>query len=221
MNIKYSFLVIILLTMQFLSCSGGEKVLIYRATERSDVDIVGGRAGLIRTLYCDLYIEYVDRESWNYLKSFKVFKGNGWGLPVDPCFHFIIVNTWNKPFVIEKVEVFYKDESIPSEDFSFIKDSSYLESRYSINLFSILKRRRIFSGRVLVKDIDFESDTAEYKLNFIAPGDNISFFSFFKSIPSGKLSKIRVAIKYLDVKKVIDFDIGRFEYKNIEDMEHL
>ncbi len=219
MNIKYIFLAIILLTIQFISCSGGEKVLIYRAAERSDVDIVGGRAGLIRTLYCDLYVEYVDRESWNYLKSFKSFKGNGWGFPVDPCFHFIIVNTWNKPFVIEKLEVLYKDESITSEDFSFIKDSSYLENRYSVSLSSLLKKRRIFSERDLLKDIDFESDTAEYKLNFIAPGDKISFFGFFKSIPSGKLSKIRVAIKYLDVKKVIDFDIGRFEYKNIEDAE--
>lgn len=193
--------------------------MLYRAAERADIDIIRGRAGLIRTLYCDLYIEYVDNEAWDYLKSFSLFKGHGWGNPVDPCFHFLIVNTWNKPFIIDRVEVVYKDEVIPSEDFSFIKDKSYLENRYSVNISSFMKKRRILSDRELLQDIDFESDTVEYRLNFIAPGDKVSFFSFFKSLPSGKLSKIRVAIKYFDVKKVIDFDIGRFEYNNIENME--
>lgn len=202
-----------------LNCTGGDKVLIYRAAERADVDIIGGRAGLIRTLYCDLYIEYVDNEGWDYLKSFSQFKGNGGGYPVDPCFHFVIVNTWNKPFIIDKVEVVYNDESIQSEDFSFIKDKSYLDNRYSVSISSLLKKRRILSDKELFRFIDFENSAVEYRLNFIAPGDRISFFSFFKSVPSGKLSKIRVTIKYLEVKKVIDFDIGRFEYKNVDNMD--
>jgi len=219
MNIKYSIFIIAIIAMQFFNCSGGNNVLFYRAAERADVDIVGGRAGLIRTLYCDIYIEYVDSECWNYLKKYNMYKGNGRGNPIEPCFHFIIVNTWNKPFTVDKIEASYKGEIISSENFSFIKDKSYLENRYSVNIASLLKKRRVFQDRNLIRDIDFENDTTEYKLDFIAPGDRVSFFSFFQRIPAGKSSKIRVAIKYFDMKKVIDFDIGRFEYKDIENMD--
>ena len=64
-----------------------------------------------------------------------------------------------------------------------------------------------------------KNDTAEYRLDFIAPGDRVSFFTFFQRVPAGKSSKIRVSIKYFDMKKVIDFDIGRFEYNEIENMQ--
>ncbi|HNX23321.1 MAG TPA: hypothetical protein PKG60_04695 [Spirochaetota bacterium] len=220
MNINYRvFFIILFLILQILNCSRENKVLFYRPVERADIDIIGGRAGLIRTVYCDIYIEYVDSGSWNYLKNFNMFKGSGKGNPVDPCFHFIIVNTWNKPFIIEKVEAAYNGEIIPVEDYSFIKDKSYLGNRYSVNISSLLKKRRILSDKNLLGEIDFENETAGYRLNFIAPGDKVSFFSFFQRISSGKSSKIRVIIKYFDVKKVIDFDIGRFEYNEIENMQ--
>ena len=219
MKRKSGSLIITAALLLFLSCSGGDKVMIYRAAERADVDILRSRVGLIRTVYCDIYIEYVDNQSWKYLKEFNAFKGNGWGNPVDPCFHFIIVNTWNKPFVIDKVESSYKGEIIPAEDYSFIKDKSYRENRYGVNISTLLKNRRIYSDKIVVKDIDFESETTEYRLNFIAPGDRVSFFRFFQRIPAGKSSKIRVGIKYFDIKKVIDFDIGHFEYKETENQD--
>jgi hypothetical protein len=208
-----------LLLLQIFSCSTGEKILIYRAVERADVDIVGGRAGLIRTVYSDVYIEYVDSNSWDLIKKYNLFKGKGAGIPVDPCFHFIIINTWNKPFMIDKIETLSDGEAVASEDYSFIKDRSYLENRYSVNISALLKKRRILSDRDILRDIDFDYDTTEYRLNFIAPGDRISIFTFFPRVPSGKSSKIRVTIKYFDVKKVIDFDIGRFEYNEIEKMQ--
>jgi len=220
MNTKYRiYFIIVMLMMQLLNCTSGGQTLFYRPMERSDVDIIGGRVGLIRTVYCDIYIEYVDTESWNYLKTFSIFKGNGKGNPVDPCFHFIIVNTWNKPFIVDKVEASYMGEIIPIEDYSFIKDRNYLDDRYSVNISSLLKKRRVLSEEDLLREIDFEDETAEYRLNFIAPGDKVSFFSFFRRVPSGKSTKIRVAIKYFDLKKVIDFDIGRFEYNEIENIQ--
>ncbi len=220
MNIKKNVLVIFsLLIVQFINCSGSDGVMFYRAAERADVEIVQGRAGLIRTLYCDIYIEHVDNENWSLIKKFNEFKGGGRGIPVDPCFHFIIVNTWNKPFEVDKIEAFHKSELIKAEDYSFIKDKDYMEKRYSISLFSLMKKRRLLSEKDVLRDIDFENDAVEYKLGFIAPGDRVSLFSFFPMIPAGKSSKIRVTIKYHDMKKVIDFDIGRFEYTDIEDIQ--
>lgn len=216
---KIVFVIFSLLIVLFLNCSGSNGDLFYRAAERADVEIVQDRAGLIRTLYCDLYIEYVDNESWSYIKKFSLFKGGGWGNPLDPCFHFIVVNTWNKPFEIDKIEAFHKGELIKSEDYSFIKDKDYKEKRFALSLSSLMKKRRMLTEKDVLRDIDFENDTAEYRLGFIAPGDRISLFSFFPKIPAGKSSKIRVTIKYHDMKKVIDFDIGRFEYKEIENMQ--
>jgi len=219
MKLKNRYILIIILAMiQVLNCGGADKGMFYRAVERADVDIAEGRAGLIRTVYCDIYIEYVDKHGWNYLKKTGFFKGKGKGDPVNPCFHYIIVNTWNKPFVVDKIEILYNGEVFPSENFSFIKDRDYLENRYSLNISSLMKKRRILSDRNLLNEIDFENDTVEYRLNFVAPGDKVSFFNFFERIPSDRNSKIRISIKYNDMKKVIDFDIGRFEYNEIENM---
>jgi len=216
---KNVFVTLFLVIVQVLNCSGSNGDLFYRAAERADVEIIQGRAGLIRTLYCDIYIEHVDNENWSILKRFNEFKGKGSGIPVDPCFHFIIVNTWNKPFEIDKIEAFHNSELIKAEDYTFIKDKDYMEKRYSISLLSLMKRRRLLLEKDVLADIDFENDTVEYKLGFIAPGDRVSLFSFFPKIPAGKSSKIRVTIKYHDMKKVIDFDIGRFEYTDIENMQ--
>jgi hypothetical protein len=220
MKIKNSFPVIIaFLTIQFFSCSGSSGAMFYRAVERADVEIVQGRAGLIRTLYCDVYLEYVDKESWNLIKKNSLFKGAGQGIPVDPCFHFIIVNTWSKPFEIDKIEAFHKDELIRAEDYTFIKDEKYKDNRYSVSISSLMKKRRLLIEKDVLRDIDFENDSVEYRLGFIAPGDRVSLFSFFSKIPAGKSTKIRVTIKYHELKKVIDFDMSRFDYNEIENIQ--
>ena len=210
--------IIFLIIIIFISCSSSEKISFYRAVERADTEIINGKVGLIRTIYCDIFIEHIDNNTWKFIKKNKSFKGKGREFPSDPCFHFIIENTWNRPIVIEEIEVFNKDDIAPSEDYSFIKDAHYLENRYAINISSLSKNRRILSEHILVKDIDFEEDAADYRLDFIAPGDKVSFFKFFGRIPSGKLSKIRVSIKYGGLKKVIDFDITRFDSNDIREV---
>jgi len=200
------FMIIIL-----IGCSSNDKISFYRAAERADTEIINGKVGLIRTIYCDIFIEHVDLNTWQHIKKYNTFKGKGVEPPSDPCFHFIVENTWNKPIVIDNIEILNKANIAVSEDYSFIKDENYLKNRYAVNISSLLKNRRILSEHILAKDIDFEDDAPLYKLNFIAPGDKVSFFRFFSNIPSGKLSKIRVSIKYSDLKKVIDFDIARFD----------
>ena len=200
------------LIMQSIRCSGYNNAFFYRAIERGDVDIVQNRAGLIRTVYCDIYIEHVDNEGWQHLKDFAFLRGNGKGNPAPVCFHFIIENTWKRPFQIDRIEILHDGRIIQSEDFLFIKDKNYMENRYSINIASLMKIRRILTDENLLKEIDFADDTVEYRLDFIAPGDRISCFRLFSWFPVGKSTKVRIAIKYFDLKKVIDFDIGRFEY---------
>lgn len=215
MNGKNPFIFFIIsLIILHVCCTGSNNILFYRAVERGDVDIVHGRAGLIRTVYCDIYIEHVDNDGWEHLKDVHFFRGKGYGNPGPVCFHLIIENTWKKPFQLDRIEVIHNGRVIPSEDFSFIKDKSYMENRYSFNLTSLLKKRRLLTDENLLKDIDFSDDTVEYRLDFFAPGDRISIFRFFPYFPVGKSTKVRITIKYFDLKKVIDFDMGRFEYND-------
>jgi hypothetical protein len=211
-------LIIYLTIITLIGCSSTGKIYFYRASERADTEIINGKVGLIRTIYCDIFIEHIDNNTWKYIKKYNSFKGKGTESPSDPCFHFIVENTWNRPIVIDKIEIINKDKTAPAEDYSFIQDKNYLKSRYSVNILSLLKSRRILSDRISVKEIDFEDDTTLYRLDFIAPGDKVSFFKFFSNIPYGELSKIRVTIKYFDLKKVIDFDIVHFDNNDIEEI---
>lgn len=213
MNIRIYFILLPMsIIMLAAGCTSAVNKMFYRTVERGDVDIIHGRAGLIRTVYCDIYIEHVDNEIWKQLKEVPFFKGKGTENPAPVCFHFIIENTWKKPFQVERVEIIHEGQAFQAEDFSFIKDKTYTERRYSVNLSSMLKKRRILTDAALLREIDFTDDTIDYRLDFIAPGDRISFFRFFTWFPVEKSAKLRVAIKYFDLKKVIDFDIGRFEY---------
>lgn len=213
MNIRTCIVFLyISIIMAAASCTGTGNKMFYRAVERGDVDIVYGRAGLIRTVYCDIIIEHVDNEGWKQLKEVPFFKGKGSENPVPVCFHFIIENTWKKPFQVDGIEILHAGQVIKAEDFSFIKDKKYMERRYSVNLSSMMKKRRILTDASLLREIDFGDDTIDYRLDFIAPGDRISFFRFFTWFPAGQSTKLRITIKYFDLKKVIDFDIGRFEY---------
>ena len=212
MRQKLNILLAIVLTVHTICCCRSGNTFFYRAVERSDVDVIKDKAGLIRTVYCDIYIEHVDSEGWKYLRDAPFFRGNGKGDPVPVCFHFIIENTWKRPFYIDRIEILHQGKVIKTEDFSFIKDKEYMENRYSVNLASLQIKRRILTDDTLLQDIDFSNDSVEYRLDFIAPGDRVSFFRFFSWLPVGKTTKVRIGIKYFDLKKVIDFDIGRFEY---------
>lgn len=211
-------LIAMLAAISVIGCFRSSDSVFLRADERADVEIVKGRAGLIRTVYCDIYIEYVDADGWNYIRKNSTFRGDGIGYPVKPCFFIIVVNTWNRPVVVEKVESLYNGKLNAAEDFSFIRDPDYAASRYSVNLDRMMKPRRLLSDGDIFEEIDFDEDSLEYRLDFIAPGDRVSFFRFFRRVPGGKSSKISMTIKYFDMKKVIDFDIGRFDYTDIIDL---
>jgi len=199
----------------FLSCTHDSKgVWIYRAGERGDVNIVGDRAGLIRTVYCDIYIENLSRELREKIYESDVYGGGGRGFPVEPCFQFIITNTWSRPLKIDKISIRYDSSDREPEFFDYIKDSEYAEKRFSVNLNSMQQYRRLLSDDELIDEIDYDTETVEYRSDFIAPGDKILFYRFFPVVPHRKGVKIYIIIKYFEMKKIIDFDITRFEYMN-------
>lgn len=208
---RYTIFLYILFISLLLSCSSAGKGG-YRAAERGDVDIVGNRSGLIRTVYCDIYVENLSRQLRQKIYDADVYRGSGSGMPVEPCFHFIVSNTWNRPLVIEKIELRYDNEDHEPELYDYIKDPDYAEKRFAVNLNKMMQNRRLLTEDELIDEIDYDTETVEYRSDFIAPGDKVLFYRFFSVIPHRKGVKMYITIKYFNMKKIIDFDITRFDY---------
>ncbi len=210
---KRGFAALFLVFTVVLSCSSaGRSERILRAVERGDVEIVGNRSGLIRTLYCDIYVENLSRDLFDKIREADVFRGSGRGMPLEPCFQLIISNTWNKPFTVEKIVLRYDNADHEPETYDYIKDPEYMSGRFSVNLRAMQRYRRLLSDDELISEIDYDAETVEYRSGFIAPGDKVLFFRYFPVVPQRKGVKMYITIKYFDVKKIIDFDIARFDY---------
>jgi hypothetical protein len=208
---KILFLTII--TFFFTGCGREEIVRFYGPEVRADVEIISGKAGLIRSFYADVLVEHVQDEDWEHISSFPFLRGEGSVYPVEPVFHVIIENTWNKPFIVTGVYLLCGSRRINPQYFDSYRDKNFPEKRYSVNLKELWEKRRILNRGELVRDIDFKNNTVIYSLDFIAPGDRVSEFYLFNSVPARCGSvKLAVAIKYLDMEKVIDFDITRVIY---------
>lgn len=210
-----NFLILILILFFSAGCAGHELVRFYGPVPRGDVEIVSGKGGLIKSIYFDVFFEHLQKEDWEHLASFRSLKGGGGGYPLEPCFHIMIMNTWNRPFEIKKIELICDNMSSEPEYFDFTGDRGFSSERYAVDLAALWKKRRILSYGELLSEIDFEKSAVEYRLNFIAPGDKISSFYIFSSEPAGcKSTKLAVTIKYLDMEKVIDFDITAVIYSS-------
>jgi len=202
------FNIIILLV---LSCSSSTQ-WGYRAAERADVDIVGNRAALMRTLYCDIYVENLTGELRQILYDSDIYRGRGKGMPLEPCFQFIVLNTWKRPIVIEKIVLRYDNEEFEPELYEYVNDPGYTEKRFAVNLNKMMQNRRLLTEDELIDEIDYDTETVEYRSGFIAPGDRVLFYRFFPFVPHRKGVKMFITIKYFEMKKIIDFDMTRFDY---------
>lgn len=206
-------IVLTIIVLAVNSCGREKIVRFYGPAVRADIEVISGKAGLVRSFYFDVIVEHVQKEDWAYICSFPVFKGGGSVYPLEPVFHVIIENTWNRPFLVTGVELVCGDERIGPEYFEFIKDKSFPEKRYRVNLKELWKTRRILAGSELVQNIDFKEGTIDYSLDFLGPGDRVSNFYLFNSVPAGcKKLSLAVSIKYLDMEKVIDFELTKVIY---------
>ena len=208
---KIIILTIIILAVN--SCGREKIVRFYGPAVRADIEIISGKAGLIRSFYFDVTVEHVQKEDWAHLCLFPALRGSGSAYPLEPVFHIIIENTWNRPFVVTGVELVCGNERISPEYFASIEDKRFLEKRYKVNLKELWKSRRILTRSELIQNIDFKEGAIDYSLDFISPNDRVSNFYLFNSVPAGcKSLKLAVSIKYLDMEKVIDFEITRVIY---------
>ncbi len=202
--------IIIIASLLFFSCLPSGR--FYRVLDRPDVE-TSSKGGIIRTIYCDLYIENVRRELWPVLKKSQVYKARGSDAPDGVAFLFIVDNTWDRTISIDRVYILDKDSGkiYSEEDFKYTP-ADYIDKRFCVNPEMMRQSRRLLTDAKSIEDINYDELTVEYKFDFIAPGDKVFFFKFFTFVPQKKNIKICVVFKYNDLKKIIDFDIGLSDY---------
>jgi len=201
------------------TCSSADKpVQYYGAKNLPQIEIISGKAAMIRTYYCDVIVENVRKEEWDILRNYSFFRGGGDDYPLEAAFHVIVSNTWDRPVKVESVSLSWQGGGAEAEYFKSVKDENFFSDRYNINLRNLWKSRRILSDKRLLRTIDFYDDTIAYRFDFIAPGDRVSNFYLFNFVPPGVDNfRLSVTIKYLNFKKVIDFDMNRFDYRKKEE----
>ncbi len=176
---------------------------------------VEGRGAIIRTSFCDVFVENIRAHEWNLLREFDFFRGKGKDYPLESAFHVIVNNVRDRPIVIDGVALSWEGGEERARFFETVKSESFFVGRYNINLKSLWKPRRLLCDDTLLRNIDFYDDAIEYHLKFIAPGDRISFFYLFDYVPPQVNEfKFSITMKYNDFKKVIDFDMKRFDYRD-------
>jgi len=209
MKRKYCILILI---VSLFSCAGGSE-RYFGPAEKSDIYISRTGSGILRTGYCDISVEGLDSKTRKRLLDFPMFRGSGDGFPSIPVFCIMIINTWNKPIQVNRLEIITDKGVIPPEFFDYVSDKDYAGKRFAVNLRELWKTRRILKDVDSVRELDFESGTVEYSFNFIAPGDRILMFRTFGWISSDSGRKrLRIGIKYHEMEKVIDFDVAESEY---------
>lgn len=205
------WLIILTASIQAFSC-GTETVRGFGPAGSYDMQVYRGSTGIIRTQFCNVSLVNIDSDLWKYLSKTDTFRGKGSGFPSSQCFCIMVVNTWDRPLQVSRIEVLSGGELVRPETYSFKQGSDYLKNRYAVNLEELWKMRRMLTDNIILQEIDFDSETLEYKMDYIVPGDFIVFFRTFDWIRPDVPAKLRIGIKYNEMEKVIDFDLARFEY---------
>lgn len=211
---KKIWLIFLAAALQAPSC-GPETLRAFGPAGSYDVQVYRG-TGIIRTEYCNISLVNIDLEGWKYLSDTRTYRGNGRGFPSGQCFGIMIVNTWNRPLQVSRIEVLSGGRVVRPETFSFSQGGDYLANRYSVNIGELWKTRRMLSDNVALREIDFDNETIEYRMDYIVPGDYVVFFRIFDWIQTDLPARFRVGIKYHEMEKVIDFDLAGFEYYESE-----
>jgi len=190
-----------------------------KPTERPDVEVMNEGTALIRSIYCDIYVQQITPKNWEKLLKSTAFinpKSNNlkYRVPKLLFFQAIIKNTWKEPIKIDKIELKYDGITVQSLDAGELS-SMHKSPMYVIFKFNkILSPRRIISEHYTVDKIDYEKDIISSRIKFIPPLDSELRIIAFGWIPiEYRKYKLIFTIYYPGNKKIIDFDFNRLEYR--------
>lgn len=201
----------------FFCSSGVERGYSPSLKYENDYDLRGTAS--IKTLYADIYIKRIDNKSWRKLHEYphyinKDTSESDFRVPPFISFFMIIKNNSDFPLVYSFSEIksaleVQKDLSI-SDINSELKSPAYLFSNHEklISFFRLIAEKRS------LEEIDFENDLIPTTVDYIPPGDSVVKVVHFRWIPvSFREFTMSISLTVGGLKKVIDFDFRKFEYR--------
>ncbi len=211
--------------LAFIICAGCARrhgmVRGLEPEQRLVIEAKEGGCAVLRTRICDVAIEQIDTFKWRRLLNQRMLTG-GKGSPVETripkftFFHLVVSNVGSLPLGIDSITLHYgsvEKNPIPVED--AVKRSGSPAYR-AFDFKKILTPKRLMGGRYCLKKIDYERDVVDYKLDFINPGDRLIRIVAFDWVPV-QFRELRVTLRVSPLggaeKKVIDFNLKRFEYR--------
>jgi hypothetical protein len=190
------------------------------AIERYDVEQKDQGCSLIRSIYCDMYVELLDSKKWNYLFENQYFTTSSreyenFRFSNYPVLHYVVRNTGREPIKIEKIVIEYGINKIESLTFQSFQ-SLHKSSAYKVFEFKkLFRKKRLLKNKFCLKEINYREDTLPFGFDFIPPSDTVLNFTAFPWIPvEQRKFRVYFHIDYGGRKKILNFDFQRFEYRN-------
>jgi len=209
-----------LIILSFFSC--GRKFGIERFDRPNNSLAVGidkNGTALIRSLYCDISLQQIQDWQWEKILSSKSLinpkiRKKIYRVPKVLFFETTIKNTWKYPVEIEKITIDYGKTSKKSLTHSDMA-MQYKSPLYKLfNFEEIFKTRRVIAKKKPLDTMNFSTETIPYRISFIPPGDlALKIFALEKPESRERNYRITFHLKLLKEKKVIAFNIMRFEYR--------
>lgn len=233
---KIKHIVIGILTILVLSCTYNIKFFQFVEPEKRPDITIRNEIGLIRTIYADIQILYLDEGTFSKLSSNKCFRLDknedklsetqneyqdiniSKNIPLDFIPFFItITNRSMHSLLLTQTSIIYNNE------YSSLKPSELEYKSYNdVDIEKILKKRRILNPDFNLQSNDFDKETSAYNFNSIQPSDSIVSVFLFKKIPTD-INNFKIKLTYTcnNYIKTVSFDykVLRFredskEYKN-------
>lgn len=201
------------------SCLSPGLVHTITPVERPDVETTRYGTALIRSLYCDIVAEPLDKRSWRKIRSSRAYgktldPGSFQRTPPLTAFQAVIKNTVNAPIQLKKAQLCFGPHTVDALNADSLRYRLRSSSYSGFNLDAIPSLRRLISEWDLTEDIDYDRDTIDMKLDFIPPRDSILTIIPFERMPvASRTFKLRLVIAAMGSAKTIDFDFTRDEYR--------
>jgi hypothetical protein len=211
---------LILAILSFLSCS--RKPGLLRETVFIDhpaIEIRDERCALFRTRLLDVSLQPIEAEDWEKLLAYEPFAGEKNQAQRVPRLLFIQMtayNSGNRPWPLKDLSLAIVHGGTEKSPLTAQKVSEACASPAysSFNFANLFAPRRLLTEKYCMKEIDYESDLIEYRLEFINPGERVLVIYAFEWLPvEVREFSLRATLKEGEVKKSIDFGVRRLEYR--------
>ncbi|MDY6969066.1 MAG: hypothetical protein SVR08_10500 [Spirochaetota bacterium] len=212
--------IILIISFSIIACKtkyGIEREI--KPLNKYEADIINIRCSTMSSANFDAVSEPINNSHWEDLLDIKMFQKNGGKIsrrriPKMTFFHIGIFNKGNKYIVLDKIKLHYDNKAWSPLSIKEVKKRCKSPMFSLFNFKRILSSRRLLSNNMCLKEIDYELNTIDYKFKYIVPGDRIIKIYAFEWIPIEiRTFILTIVIKSQNMKKRIDFNFKRYEYR--------